>query len=174
MPEILECWKCGGELATRDTHPVKYYCAACDLELDERTARNPEHARAHHEEAEKGPEVKLLAEERLDEIVIAFETARVAAATAKKLFPQLFAAPGNAYGVPDPVAMGLMAGELLGHAIALTQALNTANGEARIWLMRVRDCPLAASGAEQACRMRDIAIEGLKAMGLDREPAAKA
>lgn len=177
MPETDPiCWKCGGELATLDVHPVKYHCATCGHDLDARTAFNPTHAKAMHEAAEGLLEGKECPQERLQVIGQELLQHAAAAKAAVRLFPALFAAKaaGGMLGPMDPGVTGEMCGEVLQHAIWTTGQLNEAQGEARIWLMRVRDCPLAASGAEQACRMRDIAIEGLKAMGLDREPAAKA
>ena len=126
MSDKPTCWKCGGELKRAmkmQTAEEQYFCSSCQEFRCDREAFNPEHAKAHHEIAEKGPEIKQLTPERIEEIVECFETARVASATMKQLFPMLFNEPGL-QGMPDPVAMGLMAGELLGHAIYLTQELN--------------------------------------------------
>lgn len=124
MSDKPTCWKCGEELRYSTASSTNHWrCHPCDLDMDDREAFNPKIAKAHHEEAEKGPEAKQLSPERIEQIVAAFETARVASATMKKLFPMLFDQP-SLHNMPDPVAMGLMAGELMGHAIWLTQELN--------------------------------------------------
>lgn len=169
MPD-LKCYKCDGPLTTRDVQPAKFYCAACDLELDARTAHNPEHAKAMHEAAEGLMQAKECPHERLEAIAVNLLDAAAAGRAAKKLFPALFDMP-SPMGEMDPFAIGQQAGELLQHCLWLTEELNHAHGEARIWLMRVRDCALGDSASEQNFRRREIAVEGLKAMGLDREPA---
>lgn len=125
MPD-LKCYKCDGPLTTRDVHPAKFYCAACDLELDARTAHNPEHAKAKHDAAEGLMQAKECPHERLEAIAVNLMQAAAASHAAKKLFPALFAMPGP-MGEMDPFAIGQQAGELLQHCLWLTEELNKAN-----------------------------------------------